>query len=140
MDDNCIFCKIAKGEIPCHKVYEDNEVLAFLDLSQTTIGHTLVIPKEHYPNFLSTPQNVMHHVLDVAQRVGQAQMTELLARGVNILSNVGEVAGQSIPHFHVHVIPRYASGDGLRITMLDNEKRKDLNLPVLAEKIAGGIK
>lgn len=139
MADDCIFCKIARGEIPCHKVYEDSEVIAFLDLSQVTLGHTLVIPKKHYPDFLSVPKEVMHHVLDVAQEVGQAQMTELLARGVNVLSNVGDVAGQSIHHFHVHVIPRYAAGDGLRITMMDNENRADLNLPVVAKKLAAHI-
>jgi histidine triad (HIT) family protein len=133
---DCIFCKIARGEIPCHKVYEDQEVIAFLDLSQVTPGHTLVIPKAHYETFLSVPKRLMHHVMDVAQRVGQIQISELLARGVNILTNCYPIAGQSIPHFHVHVIPRYAAGDGLRITMIDASEDVKLNMPVLADKLA----
>ena len=82
---DCLFCKIVRGEIPSHKVYEDDDVLAFLDISQVTKGHTLVIPKKHYDNFLATPQEVMHKVMDVAQRIGQAQMLTLGAKGVNIL-------------------------------------------------------
>ncbi|MGI6714019.1 MAG: HIT family protein [Bacilli bacterium] len=133
---DCIFCKIAKGEVPCHKVYEDQAVMAFLDLSQVTPGHTLVIPKAHHETFLSVPKSLMHHVFDVAQRVGQIQISELLARGVNILTNCYPVAGQSIPHFHVHVIPRYAPGDGLRITMIDSSADAKLNMPVLADKLS----
>ena len=97
---DCIFCKIVDGIVPAHKVYEDDDVLAFLDISQTTKGHTLVISKEHYDNFLVTPQEVMHKVMDVAQRIGQAQMVTLGAKGVNILTNVNKEAGQSVFHFH----------------------------------------
>ena len=113
-----IFCRIIDGEIPSSKVYEDDDVLAILDISQTTKGHTLVMPKKHYDDFLSTPPETLHKVLDVAQRIGQAEMAILGAQGVNILTNVGPVAGQSVIHFHVHVIPRYLSGDpGFQITM-----------------------
>ena len=70
---DCIFCKIIKGEIPCYKVYEDDDVLAFLDISQTTKGHTLVIPKKHFDNFLSTPKEIMNKVMNVAQTIGQVQ-------------------------------------------------------------------
>ena len=80
-----IFCRIIKGEIPSTKIYEDDDVLAILDISQTTKGHTLVIPKLHYDNFLSCPQEVMHKVMDVAQRIGQAEISILGAKGVNIL-------------------------------------------------------
>ena len=134
--DNCIFCKIARGEIPCHKVYEDDKVIAFLDLAQVTPGHTLVIPKEHYESFLSVPKALMHHVMAVAQRVGQIHISEILARGVNILTNCYPIAGQVIPHFHVHVIPRYEKGDGLRITMIDHAEESKLNMPVLADKLS----
>ena len=82
--EDCIFCKIAAGEIPSSKVYEDDDVMAFLDISQTTIGHTLVIPKQHYDNFLVIPKDLMHKVMDVAQRIGQAQIAILNAKGVNI--------------------------------------------------------
>ena len=114
---DCIFCKIAEGVIPSHKVYEDDDVLAFLDISQVTPGHTLVISKKHYSNFLTTEKDVMHKVMDVAQRIGQAQMSILGAKGVNILTNVNKEAGQSVFHFHVHVIPRYVANDGFRIEM-----------------------
>ena len=88
-----VFCKIVDGEIPCYKLYEDDDVLAFLDISQVTKGHALVISKKHYENFLSTPQEVMHKVMDVAQRIGQVSIKLLGAKGVNILSNCYKEAG-----------------------------------------------
>jgi len=132
--DNCIFCKIINGEIPSSKVYEDDDVLAILDISQATHGHTLVISKQHFPNFLATPKEVMHKVMDVAQRIGQVQIAVLGAKGVNILTNVGEEAGQTIMHYHVHVIPRYTRDAGFRIELKDNNVDKSL-LPSLANKI-----
>ncbi len=130
-----VFCKIIDGEIPGTKVYEDDEVLAILDISQTTKGHTLVMPKKHYPDFLSTPKETMHKVIDVAQRIGQAEIAVLGAKGVNILTNVGECAGQSVPHFHVHVIPRYIGGEGgFQITMTA-QNTENMNLPMLADSI-----
>ncbi len=137
---DCLFCKIVAGLIPATKVYEDDHVLAFLDISQTTIGHTLVVSKRHYDNFLATPKSEMHHVMNVAQRIGQAQIKQLGAAGVNVLTNNYKAAGQSVFHFHVHVIPRYDIHDNLRIEMYENVHRGELNLPVLANKISKGIK
>lgn len=135
-----VFCKIIDGEIPSIKVYEDDDVLAILDISQTTRGHTLVMPKKHYDNFLTTPAEIVHKVCDVAQRIGQAEMGVLGAKGVNILTNVGEVAGQSVPHFHVHVIPRYLGGaGGFQITM-KSQDTSSMDLPRLATSIKSGIK
>lgn len=135
-----VFCKIIDGEIPSHVVYEDNDVIAILDISQVTKGHTLVIPKKHYDTFLATPNDIMHKVMDVAQKIGQVMIDRLHAKGVNILTNCYEAAGQSVPHFHVHVIPRYVAGEGgFRIEM----KGQDTNgwdLPLLAHNIAEGIK
>jgi len=131
-----IFCKIIAGEIPSSKIYEDDDVLAILDISQTTRGHALVLPKKHYDNFLSCPQDILHKVMDVAQRIGQAEISVLGAKGINILSNVGEEAGQSVMHFHVHVIPRYLGGEGgFRLTMNPSNDEK-LNLPQLASLVA----
>jgi histidine triad (HIT) family protein len=135
----CIFCQIAKGEIPAHRVYEDEEVIAFLDIQQTTKGHTLVIPKNHYDHFLNTPKAIMHRVMSVAQRVGQAQVQTLQAKGVNILSNVLKAAGQTIFHFHVHVIPRFLPDDRLKIEMLSSVHEQKLNLPVLAESLKASL-
>ena len=139
MKEDCLFCKIAKGIIPSSIVYEDDDVIAFLDISQTTKGHTLVIPKKHYDNFLNTPKETMHKVMDVAQRIGQAQILMLGAKGVNILSNVNKEAGQSIYHFHVHVIPRYLETEGFEISMKENPDAKSLSLPALASEIKKGL-
>lgn len=138
-ENDCIFCKIANGIIPSHKVYEDDDVLAFLDISQVTPGHTLVISKKHYQNFLTAEKDVMHKVMDVAQRIGQAQMAILGAKGVNILTNVNKEAGQSIFHFHVHVIPRYIANEGFRIEMKENPDLSKLSLPALADEIKKAI-
>ena len=133
MKEMDVFCKIVNGDIPCYKVYEDDYVLAFLDISQVTKGHTLVIPKKHYDNFLAVPKELMHRVMDVAQRIGQVQIKFLNAKGVNILTNCYEAAGQTVNHFHVHVIPRYEGKEGFEIEMKANEG--NLNLPALAEQL-----
>lgn len=136
---DCVFCKIVRGEISATKIYEDNDVMAFLDISQVTPGHALVIPKRHYSNYVSTPKSIMHKVMDVAQRVAQADITMLGAKGVNILTNVNKEAGQAILHFHVHVIPRYIADEGFQITMLKNRRLSELNLPMLATEIKKGL-
>ena len=139
MEKDCIFCKIAEGIIPSHKIYEDDDVLAFLDISQVTPGHALVISKKHYANFLTAEKDIMHKVMDVAQRIGQAEMSILGAKGVNILTNVNKEAGQSVFHFHVHVIPRYIANEGFRIEMKENPKLGELSLPTLASEIKRAI-
>lgn len=133
-----VFCKIVDGEIPCYKLYEDNDVLAFLDISQVSKGHTLVISKKHYDNFLSIPQEEMHKVMDVAQRIGQVSVKYLGAKGVNILTNCYEAAGQTVMHFHVHVIPRYDGNEGFILEMKNNAD--DLNLPSIAKQIQQELK
>lgn len=135
-----VFCKIIAGEIPSVKVYEDDDVLAILDISQTTRGHTLVMPKKHYDNFLSCPAGLMHKVYDVAQRIGQAEMLVLGAKGINILTNVGTVAGQSVPHFHVHVVPRYLGGEGGFQLTMKAQDTSQIDLPRLARSISEKIK
>ena len=137
MKEKDVFCKIIDGEIPCYKLYEDDDVLAFLDISQVTKGHALVVPKKHYDNFLATPQEVMHKVMDIAQRIGQVEI-KLGAEGVNILTNCYEAAGQSVPHFHVHVIPRYSNNGGFILEMHSNSD--GLNLPAIAEDIKKGLR
>lgn len=134
-----VFCKIIDGEIPSTKIYEDDDVLAILDISQVTRGHTLVIPKAHYDNFLSCPPELAHKVFDVAQRIGQAMMSEIGAEGINILTNVKEVAGQSVNHFHVHVIPRYRANEGFQITMKAQDV-SSIDLPRIAMAISDNLK
>lgn len=137
MREKDVFCKIIDGEIPCYKLYEDEDVLAFLDISQVTKGHALVVSKKHYDNFLTTPQEEMHKVMDVAQRIGQVEIKLLGALGVNILTNCYSAAGQTVMHFHVHVIPRYKQDKGFAITMDNNAE--GLNLPALAGEIKDNL-
>lgn len=128
-----IFCKIANGEIPSTKVYEDDDVLAFLDLSQTTFGHTLVIPKKHCTNILDADDETIAKVFKVARNIGNSLM-KMGAKGVNILSNANEVAGQSVFHFHVHVLPRYGNDENLVIAFKEHDT-SSIDLKALAEKI-----
>jgi histidine triad (HIT) family protein len=123
---DCIFCKIVNGEIPATKIYEDDSVIAFLDISQVSLGHTLVIPKSHYDSFLSTPKAEMNHVMNVAQSIGQVAMEVFKAQGVNVLMNCGSKAGQSVMHYHVHIIPRYGKKDGFLLEFTPNALKGDL--------------
>lgn len=107
----CIFCKIIDGSIPSIKVYEDELVLAFLDISQATRGHTLVIPKLHTTNVLSASPEIISHVNLIAARIAKSSQITLGALGANIFTNANEVAGQSVFHYHVHVLPRYTPID-----------------------------
>ena len=122
----CIFCSIVNNEIPCSKVYEDDTVLAFLDISQVTKGHTLVIPKQHFANFMECDAETLIHVTKVAQTLAKQIMEKTGAKGMNILSNVNEVAGQSVPHFHIHLIPRYSEEDAC-VIRFDESDPQDLN-------------
>jgi len=136
----CVFCKIAEGTIPANKIYEDDHVLAFLDIQPATVGHTLVITKKHFDQFLSTPKEEMHWMMNVAQRIGQIQISMLNARGVNILTNSYPAAGQTVAHVHVHVIPRYSPDDRLRIEMLPASEKMKVDLPQIAEQLGEGFK
>lgn len=107
----CIFCSIIQREIPSNIIYEDDTVMAILDISQVTKGHVLVIPKQHTENFMTCDTDVLKHVMEVAQMLSKRIMERTQAKGMNILSNVNEVAGQTVMHFHVHLIPRYSEDD-----------------------------
>lgn len=102
----CIFCKIAKGEIPAKILYEDEKTLAFLDISPRSKGHTLVIPKEHYETFEELPEEVAIGLIKTIKRVIK-KLKSLNPDGYNILNNNRPVAGQEVPHVHFHIIPRY---------------------------------
>lgn len=108
----CIFCKIINGEIPCAKVFENEHVLAFLDISQVTKGHTLVIPKVHKTNIYEMTPDVSREFFEAVPKIAQAIKDEYEPIGLNLLNNNGEKAGQSVFHYHMHIIPRYGKGDG----------------------------
>jgi len=109
----CVFCKIANHEIPSKAVYEDDQVLAFLDINPVTKGHTLIIPKTHYDNFLECDSDTIKHIHTVAKQLTQRYQTILKPNGFNLLSNMNGAAGQSVFHVHFHLIPRYDENDGL---------------------------
>ena len=104
---SCVFCRIVAGELPATRVYEDAEVLAFMDSGPIIKGHTLVIPKAHHDPLTRTPPDVLARVMAVVQQIARAQMDGLKADGINVVQANGAAAGQVVPHLHVHVIPRF---------------------------------
>ena len=110
---DCIFCKIINKEIPSYIVYEDDVVVAFLDISQVTPGHTLVLPKTHVPNIMEYDEELASEVFKRIPKIAKAiKASNPDIKGINILNNNGEVAFQSVFHSHIHIIPRYSDKDG----------------------------
>ena len=104
--NDCIFCKIVNGEVPCKKIYEDEAVLAFLDIRPVSDGHTLVVPKAHFEKLHQCPPDVLGKVTSCVGKIAQAVVGAMGAAGYNVLCNNGRVAGQLVDHVHLHVIPR----------------------------------
>ena len=102
----CIFCKIVRGEIPCAKLAETDKILSFLDVSPVNKGHALVIPKEHYENLLELETEELTECTEIIQNVARAVVKVTGAEGFNVLQNNSECAGQVVPHVHFHIIPR----------------------------------
>ncbi|OGY49241.1 MAG: hypothetical protein A3D39_03025 [Candidatus Buchananbacteria bacterium RIFCSPHIGHO2_02_FULL_39_17] len=111
---DCIFCKIVAGQIPAAKIYEDDKVLAFLDINPINPGHTLVIPKIHFSNLTQTPVEVSQNLIMVIKKISPAIMKGVGAQGFNLGLNNGSIAGQIIFHMHFHLIPRFAD-DGHKL-------------------------
>ena len=109
MKNNCIFCAIAEGEIPSFKIYEDELVLAYLDINPFAKGHTLVIPKVHSSGLLDTPDETLAAIIARVKKVAAHLKTALPCDGFNILQNNGEAAGQTVMHVHFHIVPRYGN-------------------------------
>lgn len=112
---SCIFCDIAAGKVKCYKVAENKNALAFLDISPLANGHTVIISKQHYPDWQATPLNVLHDMVDLSIEVADKLTKKLKPWGFNYLSNQGAIASQAIMHVHFHVIPKYAKGQGFRL-------------------------
>ncbi|MFH0846176.1 MAG: HIT family protein [Patescibacteria group bacterium] len=105
--EDCLFCKIVAGEIPCHKIYEDAKFLAFLDISPVNKGHTLIIPKKHSRNILEMNETLLGEMMVLVKKISNNIKTQLKADGINIMSNNEAEAGQIIFHTHIHIIPRF---------------------------------
>ena len=130
--EDCIFCKIVKGEIPATKVYEDEHTIAFLDIAPAAQGHTLVIPKEHHEKISDTPNEILEKVIDTVKKVGNALLKE--NDGFNVMQNNNKAAGQLVPHLHFHVIPR-KENDGLDIAHWKSKKYDEGEIEKTKEKI-----
>ncbi|MBP1947324.1 HIT family protein [Virgibacillus litoralis] len=120
--EDCIFCKILNGEIPSAKVYEDDYVYAFLDISQVTKGHTLVIPKTHTKNIYETPPEVASSLFARIPTIANAIKKTYQPIGMNLLNNNEKPADQSVFHLHIHIIPRYGDNDGFSSKWVTHEK------------------
>ena len=131
--DNCIFCKIIKGEIPSYKIYEDDKVYAFLDIACDAVGHTLVIPKKHCTNILDCDADYLAAVALAVQKISSHFVKNCGFDGVNVLNASGAAAEQSVFHLHFHIVPR-KDGDGLHMWPL-NDKR-ELDLQAIANQLA----
>ncbi|MCD8220602.1 MAG: HIT family protein [Clostridiales bacterium] len=109
-DQNCIFCKIANGEIPSATVYEDEEFRVILDMGPASRGHALILPKSHFKDITEADMETAGKLFPLASKIGQGMKKGLGAAGFNVVQNNGTCAGQTVFHLHVHVIPRYEGG------------------------------
>lgn len=134
-EENCIFCKIANGGIPSKTIYEDKDFRAILDLAPATKGHALILPKEHYSNLFELPEEMASKVMILTQKLASQMKDRLECDGFNIMQNNGEVAGQTIFHFHMHLIPRY-HGDNQKIEW-DKREPDSEELESIREQITG---
>lgn len=135
--EDCIFCKIANGEIPSSTIYEDDDFRVFLDLGPASMGHALIVPKEHYQDVCDLDAAVAAKVLPLAGRIGMAMKKSLGCAGFNLVQNNGTEAGQTVFHFHVHVIPRYTGGPSIAAWEPGSETPEAL--AEVAEKIKAAL-
>jgi histidine triad (HIT) family protein len=134
-DENCIFCKIANGEIPSRTLYEDDDFRVILDLAPATKGHALILPKEHYKNLYEISDETAAKVLPLAKKMATQITQKLGCDGFNLIQNNNEIAGQSVFHFHMHLIPRYTD-DKQNLVMKPNEVAAE-ELDAIKDKIVG---
>lgn len=127
----CIFCEIIQNKIPSKNIYEDQDILAILDISQNPRGHILVIPKQHYTDFFHTPKKIIKKVFDAVYIIGKAELLINNVEGINIEINNGSIAGQTIMHFHVHIMPRNIKNLNLK---------KDIKIKENLNKIINNLK
>ena len=137
MSDNCIFCKIISGEIPSAVIYEDEEFKVILDRFPSSIGHALIMPKKHIENIFEMPIQKGGKLFELAVKIAPIIKKELNCDGINILQNNGEAAGQSVPHFHLHIIPRYKN-DGV-LSSWTPQNPTDEDIENMKNKLANAI-
>ncbi len=132
---DCIFCKLANGEIPTRTVYEDSKFRVIMDASPATKGHSLILPKEHYANIFEMPEDLAADAMKLAKKMA-AHMTEKLGcDGFNLVQNNGEAAGQTVFHFHLHLIPRYEATNDKNIANWSHLELSDSEFDEILAKI-----
>lgn len=134
---DCIFCQIVAGEIPAHKVYEDDDILAFLDITPVNPGHTLVIPKQHYASMLELPDELLCRLAQTVKKIAPAVLAAVNSDGFNLGLNNGPVSGQIVLHFHWHIMPRF-NGDGF--DLWHGSKYQEGEAEAVMEKIKTALK
>lgn len=139
--EDCVFCKIISGEIPSTKVYQDEVVTAFLDLSQATPGHTLVVPNKHVKDIFAYDTDLAAAVFSRIPKIARAvRASNKDIKGLNILNNNGKAAYQSVFHSHIHLVPRYTDNDGFSMSFTDNsDKHSAEELNQIAANISNNI-
>lgn len=136
-EQDCIFCKIIAGDIPSAKVYEDDHVYAFLDISQVTKGHTLIIPKTHEKDVFELREETAANLYRAVPSIANALDKTFSPKGLNILNNNKEFAGQSVFHYHLHLLPRYGENDSFQASWGDNSSSYETeDLMNMAEQIS----
>ena len=135
MKEDCIFCKIANRQIPSKTLYEDESFRVILDLGPATEGHALILPKEHAANLFELSEDLASKALVVAQKLAVRMKEALGCDGLNLVQNNGEAAGQTVSHFHIHVIPRYEN-DGQNINWVPGSPSQE-ELEAVCQKITG---
>lgn len=136
MDDECIFCKLANGQIPTNAIYEDDDFKVIMDASPASKGHCIILPKTHAKNLLELPEEYCEKIMLVAKKCCKVLMEVLQCDGINVLQNNGEAAGQTVFHLHVHLIPRY-EGDAVHIKWTEHKDETDI--AALAAEIRKGF-
>ena len=134
--ENCIFCRIVAGTARSHPVWDDATTFAFMDLSPLATGHVLVIPKPHWENLFETPVPALGAVMDTARRVAQALRATIAPPGLGVYQVNGRAAGQTVFHYHVHLIPRY---EGISLDLHGRRRANREELDRIAERIRGGL-
>lgn len=137
--EECIFCKIVEGEIPSLKVYEDNNCIAFLDINPCSPGHTIVIPRRHYPLLTDMPDDLVKDIFAAVSLISRAVQSVTNAQGLTVGTNVGKAAGQEVPHVHIHIIPRFEGDKGAAIQHIVRMPVNKEELPGYADKIRSAI-
>ncbi len=137
-NSDCIFCKIVKGEIPCHKIYEDEDFLAFLDIHPETPGHTLIITKKHFKTMLDLPEDLLCKIIKKVQKITKVVLDITGYKAFNLVVNTGKDAGQLVDHVHFHIIPRI-EGDDRKFYIPPIKYKNKQEIKKLATKIKNSL-